>query len=94
MFTLSQLRTLAIVPKVTGTLSLLSSSYIVKDVLQDPKKRYNTYHRIMLGMSVGDIVWSFNAFILGSWPAPNGSRLYALGNMQTCDAQGFVNQVR
>jgi len=86
----SQLQQLFIY-KVTGSISCIGSGYIIQDVLRHPDKRSKSvYHRIMVGLSIMDILFSFFLFVLGSWPMPKGSRLWAVGNMATCDAVAFL----
>ncbi len=86
-----QLAFLALVPKVTGGISVISSSSVIADVLRDARKRRTTYHRLVLGISVSDAVSSL-AFFLGTWPMPQGSSWGAVGNVYTCDVIGFVGQ--
>lgn len=85
---------LAIVPKFTGGLSMLSSSWIVYKVLTDKKKRSRTYHRLLATMSLCDIISSF-CYFLSTWPIPPGpsqgwdnpARYGAVGTAATCTAQ-------
>ena len=88
----SQLIAFLIIPKITGTASAIGSGYIVQDVLRNPPKRKSTYHRVMLGLSCADIFYSI-AWILGSWPMPKGTQLFAAGNVTTCDIFGFIQLV-
>lgn len=75
----------------SGTMSTLGSVYIVQDVLKDPKKRNESlYHRIMLGMSTMDTLFSFFAFSLCSLPIPKGYNSMAIGNVITCDITAFI----
>ena len=86
---------LAIIPKITGGLSLLGSLYIAQHVLRDAKKRTKTYHRLLVIMSLCDAVSSLSYF-MSTWPIPQGinhgwnnpSHYAALGNDATCTAQG------
>jgi len=84
-------KALAIIPHVTGTLSVLGSCWILYDVWTrlKRKKSITTYHRILMGMSVYDAVCSFSLG-LSTWPMPIGTEgVYAaVGNTQTCTAQG------
>ena len=87
--TISQTKTLIITNKISAGLSIFGSSYIVKDVLRDPKKRNeSTYHRIMLGLSCSDIITSFCLF-LGTWVMPRGMQIYAVGSNVTCSVTAF-----
>ena len=80
-----------IIFKVVGSISCLGSGYIIQDVLRHPDKRSKSvYHRIMVGLSAMDIFYSFSWYVLGSWPMPKGSWLWAAGNMASCDAAAFI----
>jgi hypothetical protein len=89
-----QVKTLIILPKVTGGLSMLGSAYIFQDVVRTHKKRGDSvYHRILMGMSVFDFTASLMNF-LSSWPTPADTGVYlAAGNTQTCTAAGFFNEL-
>ena len=71
----NQIITLAIVNRVTSFLSLAGSGYIVWKVL-DPKHREEKmkkmYQRIMLCLSIADMIGSFGVF-LGGWAMPADS---------------------
>ena len=99
----SQERAVAYTPKVTAVLSLLGSAWIVYDLcLRDTKhlKLKTTYHRLILSMSLIDILSSSWLFI-GTWAVPihysfnaYGNAGYkvagASGNEASCEAQGTV----
>mmetsp|Transcript_37692 Transcript_37692/g.91549 ORF Transcript_37692/g.91549 Transcript_37692/m.91549 type:complete len:605 (-) Transcript_37692:289-2103(-) len=81
---------LAIVPKVSSVFSLLGSVWIIIEVATERTKRGVPYHRLLLAMSVYDVlesVWNFGS----TWPIPKGSPqvIWAIGNEATCTAQGF-----
>jgi len=93
VLSLTQRRVLAIVPKITGLCSMIGSLVIITDVARDPKKRSQTYSRIMMAMSCYDFVTSC-MYALSTWPIPSGSGpLYAAGTTGTCTAQGFFIQL-
>jgi len=72
---------------------MVGSALIVADVARDPKKRKQTYSRIMMAMSCFDCVTSF-MFALSTWPIPAGSgSLWAAGTTGTCTLQGFFIQL-
>ena len=88
----------AIVPRITGGLSAISSALIIYVILRSHTKLSTIYHRIMFGMAVADVIGSFS-IALTTLPMPKympreeefgyhwaGTRL---GNTQTCNAQGF-----
>lgn len=83
---------LAVLPKISSMFSLFGSCWIAIEVTTSPAKRTHPYHRILLAMSMYDIVESFWNF-LSTWPIPkqgNGDdQKWAIGNQGTCSAQGF-----
>jgi hypothetical protein len=84
---------LAIVPKVSSLFSLFGSVWVMLEVLTDNSsnpKRKHPYHRLLLGMSVYDIlesVWNFAS----TWAIPEGTEGVwdPRGTRATCTAQGF-----
>ncbi|KAL7491205.1 hypothetical protein ACHAWT_000741 [Skeletonema menzelii] len=88
---ITKLKAMAIAPKVTGIISLISSTFIIQHVLRDRKRRNLTYHRLLLGMSISDFFGSLMCF-LSTWPIPRGEACLAAGTTATCTAQGFFNQ--
>lgn len=90
----SQQVLLALAPKFTGFLSLLGSAYILHSVLfVTERERRHTYHRLLVGLSVADIVMTTGLF-LSTWPMPvsTPSVAFAVGNTQTCAVVGFMEQ--
>lgn len=93
-----------IAPRVTGSLSAISSSLIIAVILKSPTKLNTIYHRIMFAMSSADIMSSI-AMGLTTLPMPalasmaqdayayegayHGSYGRRFGNIRTCEAQGF-----
>jgi hypothetical protein len=92
-FSESQLKAAAIVPKVAAFPSILGSLFIIQHVLRSKKRRGRVYHRILLLMSVNDLVYSFKAFI-STWPQPRDTPDWlsygSVGNAATCTAAGFL----
>ena len=85
-------KAVAIAPKFTSALSMFGSSFIILKVLQKPKSQRNSYHRLMLGMSICDLL-SSTCFLLTTWPIPSDENVYgASGTQGTCIAQGFFSQ--
>lgn len=95
---LGQQKVLAIVPKITGSLSLVGSLFVLQDILRDKKKRSKSiFHKIMIGLSTSDVISSV-ANVLSTWPSPsngdhNSSVYGAVGTTATCTAQGFFNEL-
>jgi hypothetical protein len=91
---LAQQIALAIVPKVTASLSILAESWIVVEVSMCPYKRHQVYHRLLLGFALTDLlqtIW----FFASTWPIPRGTTfVYGnVGNQASCTAQGFFIQL-
>jgi len=77
--------------KVSSFLSTLGSFLIVFDIARKVwhGKATDPYQRIMVGLSVYDIIFSL-VFFLGSWLTPKETGwLWAVGNTASCSAQGF-----
>mmetsp|Transcript_53283 Transcript_53283/g.79153 ORF Transcript_53283/g.79153 Transcript_53283/m.79153 type:complete len:352 (+) Transcript_53283:132-1187(+) len=94
MFTESQLKLIAIAPKVTAPLSILGSLLIIGKVLSSDERRSRVHHRLLFGMSICDIFQSF-AYFLSTWPMPKDSSPfpYSRGTHMTCTIQGFFVQM-
>jgi hypothetical protein len=89
----SQIAKATIVQRFMGTISLIGSSYVIQDVLRNERKRNHTFHRLMVGLSAADILSSFFVHILSTAAIPKGYQVFAVGNLATCDAQGFINRM-
>jgi hypothetical protein len=92
-FSHEQQVTLALAPKCSGFLSFCGSFWIVMEVLTEPSKRANVYHRLLCGMSLWDVVISATMFA-STWPISSQEEyvVWALGTEQTCSIQGAVLQ--
>jgi hypothetical protein len=84
---------LAVTPKITASLSILGSAWIVVEVLTVPEKRGNVYNRLLCAMSINDVILS-SMFFASTWPIPEGTDgVYtAIGSERSCVAQGFFIQ--
>lgn len=100
-------KAVALIPKFTGGLSLLGSSYILFDIVcrnRGNVKFQTTFHRLLIGLSVADLLSSL-AYCLSHWMFPSQVPVgtdpewyhvlfpYATGNRATCAAQGFIIQL-
>jgi hypothetical protein len=77
---------------VSGPISIIASMLLVTHILRSYEGLSTTYHRLIFGLSVADIVYSF-AITLSSTMAPKEVSYlvsFASGNVATCDAQGFL----
>lgn len=92
MATLAQQKAVAIAPKFTAFASILGSSTTAFLVWKRAPKKA-TYHRLVLGMSIVDLIASV-AWFFTTWPIPRGTPgVYgAVGTQQTCSAQAFFAQ--
>ena len=83
---------IAIMLSVSGSVSFISSSAIIYHILRSHNGLSTTYHRLIFGLSVADIVSSCG-FILSTIMTPkemNYFTPFALGSVATCDIQGFI----
>ena len=93
--TLTQMKVSAILPKVCCIFSFFGCFYIIQHVLRCQKRRrHSIYHRLLLGMSLQDVIFSIGTFV-STWAVPTqesqaSSTIWTYGTMGTCVAQGFV----
>lgn len=88
----AQWRAVAFIPRVTGLLSFIGSSLIIKVIMSSWKTKLKTpYHRILLCMSIMDVI-SSTGHLLSTSPIPSDSvYVYgAAGNVYTCTIQGVI----
>ena len=87
---------LALVPKMTGFMSMIGSFWIIVEVLTDSTKKSNVYHRLLMVLSCSDFCFSLFMFA-GTWLIPSdtddNSVAWAIGNEQSCQIQGFAIQL-
>ena len=77
---------------VSGSLSLIGSALIIRKVLSRKKSDITTYHRILLGMSIQDVPFSFFQ-ALGTLPVTvDSGAIGAHGNTASCATAGFFTQ--
>ena len=77
---------------ITGSISLLASSAIIYRILCSYQGLSTTYHRLVFGLCIGDLLSSL-AFTFSSFLSPKEMNYiipYAIGTSATCSAQGFV----
>lgn len=87
-----QAKLLAILPKVSGPLSIFGSCWILRDIVKDKRKWSKPYHRLLFSMCVMDVFGSCG-LMMSTWPIPSTSdRWGASGNDATCSAQAFFIQ--
>jgi hypothetical protein len=89
----NQIKTYVIIMRTSGSVSTIASTCLAVHILRSNHGLSTTYHRLVFGLSVGDIMSSFGYYVLGSTMAPKEMNYflpYAQGNMTTCTAQGFL----
>jgi hypothetical protein len=94
MYTRGQQIALAVIPKITGSLSIIGSVWIVVEVLTIREKRHNVYSRLLCMMSLLDCI-SSAWYFASTWPIPRDTGdyvIYNVGDMNTCTTQGFFIQ--
>jgi hypothetical protein len=90
---------LAWLPRGVALLSILGSTYVLSNIVRHKERRATIFHRIMIGLTVSDIVsavaWGFTTLPVPAnddFGAP--SKIYgARGNGVTCAIQGFFIQL-
>ena len=93
-YTEKELKIMAILPMISGPLSIIGSSLIINKILSERKRKLSLmYNRILLGFSICDII-SSSAYSFSTLPSPSGTPDIwgARGNDTTCAVQGFVIQ--
>ena len=80
-----------IIGRIAGASSTVGSSLIIYVILSDRKRKLSRpYHRLMLMMSVFDVIQSA-AMVFSVSAFPRQSGIYgAKGNELTCTLQGFL----
>ena len=84
----NQIKTRGVIFHTLGTVSTIASMCLVVHILRSHHGLSTTYHRLVFGLSIGDIMSSF-ANVLGSTMVPKEMNYYVLGaqgNMTTCTA--------
>lgn len=90
----AQDKLLAMLPIPSSILSIVGSTIIIYIILGNRgRRRWTPYSRLLLGMSVCDIVSSISIAIAGFLrPQDTSIRAWAFGNDATCTITGFLIQ--
>ena len=82
----------AIVLMVSGPISFTSSAAIVYHILRSYKGLSTSYHRLVFGLCVTDMITSLTQALSSVLTPQEVSYFtpFAKGNVSTCDAQGFL----
>jgi hypothetical protein len=77
---------------ISGSIPFIASMLLVTHILRSHECLSSTYHRLIFRLSVADIISSFgNALSSTMAPKENNYLVpFAIGNIATCDAQGFL----
>jgi hypothetical protein len=77
---------------ISGSISFIASMLLVTHILRSHECLSSTYHRLIFGLSAADIISSFGNALSSTMTPKDMSYLvpFAIGNMATCDAQGFL----
>lgn len=87
----SRFRALGIISRCIGILTVLGVAFIIQDITKCPVRRKLTKNRIMLYMSICDLIYAFICPVLGSSMAPTDIGVPgAMGNQASCTFQGFI----
>ena len=84
-----------IIISVSASVSIIGSAATMWHILRSHKGLSSTYHRLVFGLCVGDLMFSL-AVAFNSTAAPKEMQYLlpsARGNMGTCAAQGFIGSV-
>lgn len=87
-------KVLAILPVLSGFLSLCCSTWIVVEVMTTKAKRSTVYNRLLLGMSIADVMTSIG-YMFSTFPMPTSVEElpWTFGTATTCTVQGFFVQL-
>jgi len=83
-------KSIVIIPKITGMMSILGSIAILRDLLKGPRaKREQMSSKVLIAMNISDLLCTSIAHVLGTWFVPKGTGFWSAGNEHTCDIQGW-----
>jgi hypothetical protein len=88
-YTLQQQKVLTFLPILPGILSLVGSFSVIYVILKDRRKNLKmVYQRLMLGMSVMDVIASGGLTIMNGWAIPVGTESFSAWRYWTATPQG------
>jgi hypothetical protein len=90
----SQQVALALVPKFSASIGLMSSCFLVSELIRDHRANEgNPIKRILLGVTCYEVMDAFGWW-LSSWMVPRWTEFaFASGTRATCSFQGFLLQM-
>jgi len=85
-------KAIAIIRSSLAILSVFASSILVWMINRSSDRFSTTYHRILLGMSIADILYSLSLSLFNVLAPTDDAYMVwnARGNMTTCSFQGFI----
>lgn len=85
-------KTHSVMFSITGSISFIASSTVIYHILRSHKGLSTTYHRLVFGLCISDIMFSLaNAFSLFATPEEMKYIMpMASGNVVTCSLQGLL----
>ena len=94
MFTDNQQIALAIIPKITASISISALAYAIHVIASSPQRRRVVYKQLFIGCYISDIL-RCSTYVTGTWMVPRGTEgvSMAMGNQSTCAVQSFVAQL-
>ncbi len=94
LYTESQQITLAVLPKATALISLVSMSYAAQKILRNKGRMQRLYHRLFLGFAIYNMITSIS-FIVGTLTIPSDVEgvFLNMGSERSCKAQSFFSQL-
>ena len=91
--TTTQDKFLSIIPIPSAILSIFGSSVILYMAISTRReKKWTTYTRLLIGLSVCDIISSVSLAVAAFLRRPESGRVWAVGNDATCTAIGTMTQ--
>ena len=79
-----------IIPKIGATLSTLCSIFVAQGILKLTERRAKMTNRVILVISISDIIFSTTCNFFVTWPVPQGLVYGYSENQGTCTAQGLL----
>eukprot|EP00956_Cyclotella_meneghiniana_P020195 scaffold35353_cov39-Cyclotella_meneghiniana.AAC.1 len=85
-------KSLTILKSTMAIVSVISSCCLIRMIMTSKDGFSTTYHRLMLGMSIGDILFSLPIATFGATSPIDVNYMVwnARGNQATCTAKGFI----
>jgi hypothetical protein len=90
-----QINTISIPQRISGSISCIASTSLVWHILRSHHGLSTTYHRLVFGLSIADIMSSLGN-VLSSTMVPKEMNYFipqTQGNAATCNVQGFLMTV-